>query len=105
MSSAHYRRMFDVHSRLSRLLAGDTPSLRRWLDEPGWRWPAICCATIFIGGGVYGITLGLWRDGLQAIYTAVKFPILVFLTCGANAALNGCLGQLLGSGLGFRQTT
>jgi hypothetical protein len=97
--------MFDASTRLFRLLAGDTPRLQAWLEESGWRWPAVCCATIAIGCGVYGATLGLWRDGLQAGFTALKFPLLVFLTCGANAALNGCLGQLLGSGLGFRQTT
>jgi len=91
--------------RLFRLLAGDAVAQRRWLDERGWQWGVVCCAVIALGGGIYGATLGLWRDGLQACYTSIKFPLLVFLTCGANAALNGCLGQLLGSGMGFRQTT
>jgi hypothetical protein len=97
--------MFDAPARLMRLLAGDAAPQRVWLDEPGWRWTAICCAVILAGTGIYGATLGLWRDPLQGGFTALKFPLLIFLTCGANAALNGCLGQLLGSGLGFRQTT
>jgi len=97
--------MFDAPTRLLRLLAGDATAQREWLHERDWRWAGTCCAIIFLGGGIYGATLGLWRDGLQAAFTALKFPLLVFLTCGANAVFNGCLGQLLGSGMGFRQTT
>ena len=58
-----------------------------------------------LGGGLYGTTLGLWRAPVQAFYTAIKFPLLVFLTCGANAVLNGMLAQVLGLELSFRQTT
>jgi len=97
--------MSDVSDRLFRLLAGDTSRLQAWLRENDFRSVVICSATIILGCGIYGATLGLWRDGWQAVFTAIKFPLLVFLTCGANAALNGCLGQLMGSGLGFRQTT
>jgi hypothetical protein len=97
--------MFDASTRLLHLLAGDAAAQRAWLNERDWRWAGACGAVIFLGAGIYGATLGLWRDELQAVFTALKFPLLVFLTCGANAALNGCLGQLLGSGMGFRQTT
>ena len=97
--------MFHASERLRHLLAGEAVTLRTWLDERDWRWTVVCIAVIVLGGGLYGATLGLWRDGLQAAFTAIKFPLLVFLTCGANAALNGCLGQLLGGGMGFRQTT
>ncbi len=46
-----------------------------------------------------------WRAPLQAAYTAIKMPLLIFLTCGGNALLNGLLAQVLGSGLSFRQTS
>ena len=62
------------------------------------------CLTIVIGCSLYGATVGIWRAPLQACYTALKIPLLIFLTCGANAVLNGMLAQLLGSGLSFRQT-
>jgi hypothetical protein len=62
-------------------------------------------AVICVGAGVYGITVGIWRAPLQSFYTAIKFPLLIFLTCGGNAFLNGMLAQLLGSGLSFRQTS
>src|SRR5690606_32704114 len=37
-------------------------------------------------------------------FVAVKMPLLVALTLGCNGLLNGLLGLLLGSGLGFRQS-
>ena len=60
---------------------------------------------ICVGAGVYGVTVGIWRAPLQSFYTAIKFPLLIFLTCGGNALLNGMLAQVLGSGLSFRQTS
>src|SRR5205085_7827251 len=38
-------------------------------------------------------------------FSAIKFPLLIFVTCGANGLLNGMLAQVLGSGLSFKQTT
>lgn len=97
--------MAKTWDRLRWLLAGDVVALRAGLDGDNARWFGLCAATIVIGCSVYGATLGLWRDGWQAVFTAIKFPLLIFLTCAGNAALNGCLSQLLGSRLGFRQTT
>jgi hypothetical protein len=54
---------------------------------------------------MYGATVGLWHAPQQALYTAIKFPLLILLTTAGNAALNGMLGQLLGTGLSFRQTS
>ena len=48
---------------------------------------------------------GGWRAPLQAVFTAAKFPLLVLLTCGGNALLNGLLAQVLGVGLSVRQST
>ena len=95
----------NVRERLRALLAGDPRKLAAWTCEPGWRWPLTCCATIVIGCAFYGFTLGLWRDATQSLFTAIKFPLLIFLTCGGNALLNGCLAQVLGADMGFRQTT
>ncbi len=94
----------NVRERIRALLAGDPQKLAAWTCEPGWRWPLDCCITIVAGCAFYGFTLGLWRDATQSLFTAFKFPLLIFLTCGGNALLNGCLAQVLGAGLGFRQT-
>ena len=61
-------------------------------------------AIIGVGCGLYGVTVGLWRAPQQSLYTALKFPLLIFLTSAGNALLNGILAQLLGSGMSFRQS-
>lgn len=62
------------------------------------------CVIIVIGSAIYGATIGLWRAPLQSAFTAIKFPLLIFLTCFGNGAINGILAQVLGSGLSFKQT-
>ncbi len=91
--------------RLIILCRGDSDQIVQWLDEPDVRWLAMCAAVIAAGCALYGGVVGLWRAPAQAVYTGVKMPLLIFLTCGANALLNGMLAQVLGSGLGFRQTS
>ena len=91
--------------RLKTLLTGDAERLSAYLAEPGPAWPLACVGVIVIGGGLYGATLGGWRAPLQAVFTAAKFPLLVLLTCGGNAGLNGLLAQVLGLGLSVRQST
>jgi hypothetical protein len=87
------------------LLSGGPAELHALVERAGSRHFLYCSGIILVGAGAYGATVGLWRAPLQAFYTAIKFPLLTFLTCGGNALLNGMLAQLLGSGLTFRQTT
>ena len=91
--------------RVQALLTGDADALAASVDQPDTGWLLTCTALIVLGGGVYGWTLGWWRSSLQSVYTAAKFPLLVFLTCGGNALLNGLLAQVLGLGLSVRQST
>ncbi len=91
--------------RLVILCRGDSERIAPWLDEREPRWLLTCVLTIAAGCALYGGVVGLWRAPLQAVYTAVKMPLLIFLTCGGNALLNGLLAQVLGSGLSFRQTS
>ena len=90
---------------LKTLLRGDPAHLAQWLADDGWKRPLGCGAAIILGCGIYGASVGWWRAPEQALYTALKFPLLVFLTAGGNALLNGIFAQLLGSGLSFRQTS
>lgn len=90
---------------LRNLCRGDADVLARWLDERDWRRACYCCVAIVVGCGLYGFTVGLWRAPLQSLFTSIKFPLLIFLTCVGNALLNGMLAQLLGAGLSFRQTS
>lgn len=91
--------------RLKILLRGDEDEMMILLSEPGVRGAVFCSLVILLGTGIYGSTIGLWRAPLQSLYTAIKFPLLIFLTCAGNALLNGMLAQLHGSGLSFRQTS
>ncbi len=91
--------------RLLILCRGQSLAIAPWLEERDSRWLATCAGTIILGCGLYGGVVGLWRAPEQALFSAVKMPLLIFLTCGGNALLNGLLAQVLGSGLGFRQTS
>lgn len=90
--------------RLKALLAGNEHELAACVLEPDRRWVRTCLVAAVASCLVYGFTFGLWRSGLQACYTALKFPLVIFLTCGANSVLNGSLALVMGTGLGFRQS-
>ncbi len=94
-----------MRERVKALLHGDAEQLANWLAAPDRRSVAGCVIIILIGSGLYGFTLGIWRAPLQSLYTAIKFPALIFLTCGGNALLNGMLSQILGAGLSFKQAS
>ena len=76
----------------------------RGLEKPNLSWFIAYGLAIVVGSSAYGATIGLWRAPLQSVFTAIKFPLLIFLTCIGNGAVNGMLAQVLGSGLSFRQT-
>ena len=92
-------------ARIHALLQGDANAQRRWLTHAGARSFCANLLLIMVGAGVYGFTVGLWRAPLQSVYTAIKFPLLILLTCGGNALINGMLAQILDSGLSFKQTS
>ncbi len=75
-----------------------------WLDEPSAGRVFRVAATAAAGLAIYGFTVGYWRSPVMAFYVAAKMPLLVALTLGCNGLLNGLLGLLLGTGLGFRQS-
>ncbi len=67
-------------------------------------WGIVCLVLIVGGAGMYGATIGLWRDAIQALYTGIKFPLLVLFLTAGNALINGMLAQLMGQGITFRQS-
>ncbi len=89
---------------LTPLLRGEPKNLRHWIDHPDTSKILTFTITIILGFGLYGLTIGLWRDPIMGLYTAIKLPTLIFLTLACNGLLNGMLGLLLGSRLGFRQS-
>ncbi|MGC6427038.1 MAG: hypothetical protein ACON5H_08595 [Akkermansiaceae bacterium] len=93
-----------MRQRLTKLLRGNPEDLQEWIEDPGSESLFICLTIILIGFGAYGFTVGLWRDPIMGCYVALKMPFLIFTTLAFNGFLNGILGILLGSGLGFRQS-
>lgn len=59
---------------------------------------------IVAGTASFGAAVGSWRDPMQALYTALKFPLIVMLTALGNGLLNGMLAPLLGTNISFRQS-
>jgi len=74
--------------QLKALLRGDADRLSDLLGKPTASALAGYAAVVLIGSSVYGFTLGLWRAPLQAFYTAIKFPLVIFFTCLGNGAIN-----------------
>ncbi len=91
-------------ARLSLLLRGEVKSLEAWSAH--WDSQRIVwhIGIIIIGAGLYGAAMGCWRDPMQALYTAIKFPLIILLTATANAMLNAMLAPLLGLNIPFRQS-
>lgn len=89
-------------SQLARGQAGDLVPLFRATELPAALLRA--SVTIAIGSSCYGYTVGLWRGPEMAFYVAVKTPALLFMTLLVTGFLNGILGLVLGTGIGFRQS-
>ncbi|NOY75548.1 MAG: hypothetical protein GXP32_07120 [Kiritimatiellaeota bacterium] len=91
----------NLWENLVELCRGEPKVLASWLDDD-WR-AKLLLAVVFIvfGSGAYGMSIGLWRAPEQAIYVAVKFPLLILLTTLGNGFLNGMTAQLLGAKMSF----
>jgi hypothetical protein len=89
---------------ISTLLRGELESIAAWLEQWHPRRFALHLAVIVLGAGLYGAAMGWWRDPQQALFVAVKFPLIILLTTLGNALLNGMLAPLLGLNIPFRQS-
>lgn len=88
--------------RLGTLLRGEPEMILAWVRGLELRRVLFYTAFICAGTGCYGAAVGAWRDPLQGLYTAIKFPLLILLTTLGNALLNGMLAPLLGVNINFR---
>src|SRR5258708_309441 len=89
---------------MAALLRDDATVLDGTVRTADVRQVARHVGVIIIGAGVFGAAMGAWRSPTQALYTALKFPLIVLLTTLGNALLNGMLAPLLGLNLGFRES-
>jgi len=86
------------------LLRGEPLPIQLWIAQ--WSAARLCLyvAVIVAGTAAFGLVVGAWRDPVQGIYTAIKFPLIVLLTAAGNGLLNGMLAPLLGTNISFRQS-
>jgi hypothetical protein len=88
-----------AHLDLSALLRGEAKSLQDLLNNGNaGRWKSEL-AVIVMGSGCYGAAMGWWRSPEQALFVAIKFPLIILLTTLGNALLNAMLAPLLGLNL------
>lgn len=89
---------------LGTLLRGEPDALGRWAAHFESRRIAFHIAVIVMGAGCYGAAMGWWRDPMQALYVAIKLPLIMLLVTLGNALLNAMLAPLLGLNITFRQS-
>jgi hypothetical protein len=65
---------------------------------------ALHLGVIIAGAGIYGAAMGWWRAPQQALFVAIKFPLIILLITVGNALINAMLAPLLGLNIPFRQS-
>jgi len=53
------------------------------------------CLTIAVCAALYGAVFGVWRSPEQAVYAALKLPLLLFAVVLASSVVNTMLAQVL----------
>jgi hypothetical protein len=89
---------------IATLLRGERDAIEAWLRGGLTARLGLHVAVILLGAGCYGAAMGWWRDPQQALFTAVKFPLILLLTALGNALINGMLAPLLGLDIPFRHS-
>lgn len=91
-------------SEISRLLRGETEVISKWSEQWVTGRFILHIAVIIIGTGLYGATMGWWRGPQQALFVAIKFPLIMLLVTAGNSLINGLLAPLLGVNIRFHQS-
>jgi len=91
--------------QIPELLRGRPDFLRDWLAQARGRQLGFCVATLLLGAGIFGAAVGSWRSPSQALFTALKLPLILLGTALGNALLNALLAPLLGVQIRFRQAS
>ncbi len=86
------------------LLRGNATAGRMAIESSDARRWLLYLAVIGGGAGLFGAAVGSWRDPMQALYTALKLPLILLMTSLGNGLLNAMLAPLLGINLTLRQS-
>jgi hypothetical protein len=91
-------------AEIATLLRGETGTISTWSESWNARRFLLHVAVIIVGTGLYGAAMGWWRDPQQALYVAIKFPLIILLTTIGNSLINAMFAPLLGLNIPFRQS-
>ena len=91
-------------SEISTLLRGEAGTISVWNEKWNTQRLVLHVAVIIVGAGLYGAAMGWWRDPQQALYVAIKFPLIILLTTIGNSLINAMFAPLLGLNIPFRQS-
>jgi hypothetical protein len=86
------------------LLRAESQAIAGWVEDWSPRRVGTQVLVIILGAGAYGAAMGWWRDPGQAVFVAIKFPLIILLTALGNALLNAMLAPLLGLNITLRQS-
>src|SRR5688572_6412819 len=86
------------------LLRGDPGPIQLWIAHWSAARVLLYVAVVVAGTALFGAAVGSWRDPMQGLFNAIKFPLIVLLTTVGNGLLNGMLAPLLGTNISFRQS-
>jgi hypothetical protein len=89
---------------LGQLLRGEPDALLNWVRDSGAKQIGRAVLLIILGTGVYGASMGCWRAPSQALFVAIKFPLIILLTTAGNALLHAMLAPLLGLKISLHQS-
>ena len=89
---------------ISVLLRGESETISAWSEGWNARRFALHLAGIVFGAGCYGAAMGWWRSPEQALFVAIKFPLIILLTTLGNALINAMLAPLPGLNIPFRKS-
>jgi hypothetical protein len=89
---------------ISTLLRGEAGTISVWNEKWNTQRLVLHVAVIIVGAGLYGAAMGWWRDPQQALYVAIKFPLIILLTTIGNSLINAMFAPLLGLNIPFRQS-
>jgi hypothetical protein len=91
-------------AQIPTLLRGEARPIQLWIAHWSAARLSLYVAVIIAGTAAFGGVVGAWRDPMQGLYTAIKFPLIILLTAAGNGLLNGMLAPLLGTNISFRQS-
>lgn len=91
-------------SYVGALLRGELKTIVPWIEQWSTKRFLLNVGVVILGAGFYGAAMGCWRDPQQALYVAIKFPLIILLTTVGNALINSMIAPLLGLNISFQQS-